>query len=124
MEPITVVSLIATIIQLINTTSKVVKYLNDMKNAPRERAELAREITNLLPLLTDLRYRMGDTNLTEPWFAGLHSLGGTSGPLEAFKDALGTHWKTLLRNRNPNIASASLDKPFSGRLSGRKSLEF
>ena len=88
MDPVSVVSLVATITQLIDTTSKVIRYLNEAKNAPQERAELAREVTNLLPLLTDLRYRTEDVSSTDPWFAGLQSLGGKGGPLEAFKDAL------------------------------------
>ena len=88
MDPVSVVGLVATITQLIDTTSKVIRYLNDAKSAPQERAELAREVTNLLPLLTDLRYRTEDASSTDPWFAGLQSLSGKGGPLEAFKGAL------------------------------------
>ena len=82
------VSFVATVAQLIDAGSKVIKYLNDVKNAPKERAKLAREVSNLLPLFIDLRYRVEETNATDPWFAGLQSLGGKGGPLDAFKDAM------------------------------------
>lgn len=44
-----------------NVTSKVVTHLNDVKDAPKERAKLVREATRLLALLTDLRYRVEET---------------------------------------------------------------
>lgn len=43
MDPITVVGFLAAIVQLIDTTSKVVTYFNGVKNAPKERAKLTRE---------------------------------------------------------------------------------
>ena len=88
MDPITAVSLAATVTQLIDATCKVIGYLNDVKNAPKERGQLAREVSNLLPLFTDLRCRIDDSNSEDPWFNGLKSLGGKGGPLEAFKEAM------------------------------------
>lgn len=76
MDPITVVGFVAAVAQLIDVTSKVVNYFNDVKNAPKERAKVAREATGLLALLTDLRYRLEDTTSTDSWFTGLRSLGG------------------------------------------------
>lgn len=88
MDPITVVGFLAAVVQLIDVTSKAVIYFNDVKNAPKERAKLAREATNLLSLFTELRYRVEETAATDPWFAGLRSLGGQGGPLMEFKDAM------------------------------------
>ncbi|KIW35343.1 uncharacterized protein PV07_02044 [Cladophialophora immunda] len=97
MDPVAAVGLLASIIQLIDATAKAVKYLNDVKNAPKERARLAREATNLLALLTDLRYRVEDAKSTDPWFAGVRSLGVKGGPLEQFDEAI----TALTRKLNP-----------------------
>lgn len=55
MDPVTVVGLAASIVQLIDATTTVIKYLNDVKDAPKDRATLAREGSGLLALFTDLR---------------------------------------------------------------------
>ena len=88
MDPITIVGFVATVVQLIDVTSKAVNYFNDMKDAPKDKAKLAREATNLLPLLTELRYRVEDTTATDPWFTGLKSLGREGGPLIEFETAM------------------------------------
>ena len=80
MDPITLVDLLAAVAQLIDITSKVVNYFNDVKNAPKDRAKLASEAAGLLLLFTDLRCQMEETLSTDPWFAGLKSLGGEGGP--------------------------------------------
>lgn len=88
MDPITIVGIVGAVVQLIGVTSKAVNYLNDVKDAPKDRAKLAREATNLLSLFTELRYRVEETTSTDPWFAGLRSLGGEGGPLMEFKNAM------------------------------------
>ena len=88
MDPVTVVGLAAGIVQLIGATTKAIKYLNDVKNAPKDRATLAREATSLLALLTDLRYRLEEAKSTDPWFTGVRSLGVEGGPLDQFKEVM------------------------------------
>lgn len=88
MDPITVVGFVAAVVQLIDATSKALNYLNDVKDAPKDRAKLAREATGLLSLFTDLRYRVEDANSADPWFVGLRSLGEHGGPLDEFKRAM------------------------------------
>ena len=83
-----VVGFVAAIAQLIEVTSKAVIYFNNVKDAPKDRARLAREATNLLSLLTDLRYRVEETNSTDPWYNGLRSLGQEGRPLMEFKAAM------------------------------------
>ena len=85
MDPITAVGFVAAVVQLIDVTSKVVNYFNDVKDAPKDRAKLAREAAGLLVLFTDLRYRVEEIESTDPWFTGLRSLGG---PLTEFKSAM------------------------------------
>ena len=82
------VGFLAAVVQIIDVTSKAVGYFNDVKDAPKDRAKLAREATNLLPLFTELRYRMEETSSTDPWITGLKSLGGEGGPLMEFKSAM------------------------------------
>jgi hypothetical protein len=88
MDPITAVGLAASIVQLIDATTTAVKYLNDVKDAPKDRATLAREGSSLLALFTDLRYRVEEADSTGAWFAGVRSLGVEGGPLDQFKDAM------------------------------------
>lgn len=88
MDPITVVGFLASVVQLIDVTSKVVKYFNDVKNAPKDRGKLAREATGLLALFTDLRYRVEETTSIDPWFIGLRSLGEEGGPLREFNTSM------------------------------------
>ena len=88
MDPITVVGFLVAVVQLIDVTSKAVNYFNDVKDALRERAKLAREATTLLPLFTELRYRVKETTSADPWFTGLRSLGGEGGRLMEFKGAM------------------------------------
>ena len=88
MDPATAVGLAASIIQLIDVTTKAIKYLNDVKDAHKDRARLAREATSLLALLTDLRYRVEETESTDPWFTAVRLLGVEGGPLERFKRAI------------------------------------
>ena len=46
----------ASIVMLIDATAKTTRYLDDVKNAPKDRASLVREATSLLAFLTHLRY--------------------------------------------------------------------
>ena len=82
------VGFVAAVAQLIDVTSKVVNYFNDVKDAPKDRAKLAREAAGLLLLFTDLRFRVEETTSTDPWFIGLRSLRGEGGPLMEFKGAI------------------------------------
>jgi len=58
MEPASIIGLGSSIVQLIETTVKIIGYTNAVKNAPAERGQFARHASSLLALLTDLRYRV------------------------------------------------------------------
>jgi hypothetical protein len=88
MDPVTAIGLVANIIQLIDATTTAIKYLNDVKDAFKDRATLAREAANLLVLLMDLRCRVEEAEPTDPCFIGVRSLGGKGGPLDQFKEAM------------------------------------
>jgi hypothetical protein len=76
MDPL---SITATILQL---TSRVIEYLNDVKDAPKDRAQCAIEASNLYSLLTTLRYRLEEGNSNEPWYAKVQKLCTKDGPLD------------------------------------------
>ncbi|EXJ70463.1 uncharacterized protein A1O5_06532 [Cladophialophora psammophila CBS 110553] len=86
MDPVTAVGLRASIVQLIDSTTKAIKYLNNVNNAPKDRARLAREATSLLALLTDLRHRLEEASSTDQWLTGIRSLGVKGG-----------HWSSLTK---------------------------
>ena len=91
MDPASAFALAASIITLTETTAKVLKYLNDVKNAPKERAKLAHETASLLALLTDLRYVLEEEEEDgghEQWLVKLRLLDGPDGPLFHFRESM------------------------------------
>jgi hypothetical protein len=85
MDPLSVAASIIAILQLSN---KVIGYLNDVKDASKERAKCAVEATNLHSLLTNLRYRLEDADVHSPWFTAIRALAVDQGPLDQFKQTL------------------------------------
>ena len=63
-------------------------YLNDIRHAPKERAQLAQEILGLLSLLITLKEKVEDADPGSPWFSRLHSLGQPGGALDLYKQRL------------------------------------
>ena len=90
MDPVTVAGLTASIIQIITATAQTIQFLNDVQDAPKDRAKIVKEAANLLGLLTSLQYRMEEANLKDAWYGRLLSLGGDGGPLDQYKHALET----------------------------------
>jgi hypothetical protein len=85
MDPLSVTASIIAILQLSN---KVIGYLNDVKDASKDRAKCAIEASNLHSLLTNLRYRLEDEDAGMPWFTAVRALAVENGPLDQFKEAL------------------------------------
>ena len=67
------------------TKLTIFRYLNDVKNAPKERSKLSLEAASLLPLLNSLRDQVENASPNDPWIESVLELGGTTGPLELFK---------------------------------------
>ncbi|KAI9766598.1 MAG: hypothetical protein M1840_006409 [Geoglossum simile] len=82
MDPLSVT---ASIIATLQLTSKVIEYLNDVKDAPKDRAHCAIEASNLYNLLTALRYRLEEGTSNEPWNTAVRALGVKNGPLDQYK---------------------------------------
>lgn len=66
MDPVSAIGLVASIVQLIATISKIIKYVDEVKEAPKERGSLALEAANLMPLLMTLKQRVETSSSTDP----------------------------------------------------------
>ena len=88
MDPVSAIGLIASVAQLIDVTSTTLRYLNNFKNAPKSRAQVAQEASLLLALLTSLRYRLEDSDAGDPWVQGVLTLGMANGLLDQFREVL------------------------------------
>lgn len=82
------IGLVGFILQALGAVVKSVEYLNDVRDAPKERAKLSQEIQSLLVLLTELRTRVEAAKPDDPWFASVRSLGTPTGPLAQLRDAM------------------------------------
>jgi len=82
MDPATAVGLAASVAQIITATTQVVGYINDIKDAPNDRARLAIEVASLTTVFTSLRYRVEELTSSDPWPLGVRSLGVEKGPLD------------------------------------------
>ena len=85
MDPLSVTASIIAILQL---SGKVLGYLNDVKDASKDRAKCAIEAANLNSLLTALRFRLEEGSSGTPWYTALQALAIENGPLDQFKQAL------------------------------------
>ena len=85
MDPL---SITASVIAILQLTGTVLGYLSDVKNAPKECQQCAIEASNLLYLLTTLRYRLEQEQTGDPWFTAIRPLNVENGPLNQYKQAL------------------------------------
>jgi hypothetical protein len=87
MDPLSVA---ASIITLVQFSTKVLAYLNDVKDAPQGCTQCAIEISNLLSLLYRLRDHVERADPTQSWYTAIQALALDNGPLDQFKQALET----------------------------------
>jgi hypothetical protein len=87
MDPL---SATASIIGILQLSSKVVEYLTDVKDASRERQTCAVEVSNLHSLLLNLRFHLEGGSANTPWYTAVRALAVENGPLDQFKQALET----------------------------------
>ena len=85
MDPLSVTASIIAVLQL---SAKVLGYLNDVKDASKDRAKCAVEASNVHSLLLNLRFRLEEGNADAPWYTAVRALGVENGPLDQFKQAL------------------------------------
>ena len=85
MDPL---SLTASIIAVLQLTGKLLSYLNDVRNATKDQAQLAVEASSIYSLLISLRFRVEQSNAHDPWFTAVRNLGTENGPLDRVREAL------------------------------------
>jgi hypothetical protein len=78
----------ANVVAILQLTSVVIGYLNDVKNAPKDCQQCTIEASNLQSLLVNLRYRLEQGQTGDPWFTAVRALDVENGPLEQYKEAL------------------------------------
>jgi len=83
-----VIGLAASLAQLVETVTKTLSLLNDIRNAPKERAELAQELAGLLGILMSLRYRVEDCKSKGTWFAAIRFMAVEDGPVQQLQGTL------------------------------------
>ena len=85
MDPLSVTASIIAVLQL---TTNVISYINDVKNAPKELSQFAIEASSLYALLTQLKYRVDDSKSSDAWFASVRAMGASNGPFDQYKMTL------------------------------------
>lgn len=78
----------ASIIAILELTTTLTGYINDVRHATKEQAKVAVEASNLYGLLTSLRFRVEEVQSEDPWFNQVKLLGRENGPLDQFKEIL------------------------------------
>lgn len=78
----------ASIIAVLQLASTLTGYFNDVRNATAEQAKVAVETSNLLGLLTSMRFRVEAARSDDPWFNQVKLLGIKNGPLDQLRDTL------------------------------------
>jgi hypothetical protein len=105
-----VISLVASLVQVIYGVTSLVQYLNELKRGPKDRTALAHEAASLLPLLTELRYSVeetsGDRGPRPPAAVKLAALGG---PLDELHDLM----TAALQKLRPRSAWRLVDWPLT-----------
>src|ERR1700753_1766938 len=86
MDPLSVTANVIAVLQL---TAEVIKYVSEVKAAPREWQEIMIETSNLQSLLLKLRCRLEQGQQTgDPWFGRVRALNVENGPLDQSRQAL------------------------------------
>ena len=81
-------SITASVVAILQLTGEVIKYLNDVKDAPKECQQCTLEACNLQNLLFNLRYRLEEGQSSDPWFTAIRALAVAGGPFDQYKQAL------------------------------------
>jgi hypothetical protein len=99
MDPVTAIGLVASVGQLIAATANLIRYMNDVKEAPRDQARLALECANLVAFLTEFRYAIDDLDFKDPHLTGIQLLAGKNGALEQLTEAVNALYDRLRPGR-------------------------
>jgi hypothetical protein len=85
MDPL---SITASVIAILQLTAEVIKYLGDVKDAPKECQQCTTEASNLRNLLINLLHHLAQLHGGDPWVKAVQDLNASNGPLDQYKHAL------------------------------------
>lgn len=85
MDPL---SITASIIAIVQLTSVIIGCLNDVKDASKDRARCAIEISNVSNLLVALMYRLDEVTSNDGWHAQVEALAAVNGPIDQYRSAI------------------------------------
>ena len=105
-------SVTATIISILDLSSKVTQYLKDVKGGSEERLRLRDELRNAATLLEMLKDRAEDVEYQGTWAPSIQSLGSLDGPLDQFRKTLESMVDKLLPAGKLRRAAQALKWPF------------
>lgn len=78
----------ASVFAILQTTAEVVKYLKDVKDAPKECRQCEAEASSLLNLLNNLLYHLNQDKNDGAWYTSVRALSVEGGPLDQYKQGL------------------------------------
>jgi hypothetical protein len=82
------VSIIANVIAIAQLTSKIIKYLNRVRSAPKECRQVKVEAANLYSLIIRLQCNLEQDEANGPWLNSVRELALPGGPFEQYHKAL------------------------------------
>ena len=103
----------ASIIAILQLTTTLNGYINDVRYATAEQAKVAVEASNLYSLLTSLRFRVEAARSDDPWFKQVKMLGIHDGPLDQFKDVLEKMMRQISSSRKRDPIKLALTWKFT-----------
>ena len=98
----------ASIIAVLQLTTALTGYFNDVRNATSEQAKVAVEASNLYALLTSLRFRVEGARSDAPWFNQVKMLGTKHGPLDQLRGTLEAMVEKLSSSRKRDQIKSAL----------------
>jgi hypothetical protein len=113
MDPL---SITASVIAVLQLTGEAIKYLGDVKDAPKECQQCKNEAENLKSLLINLLYHLnGASSSNSPWYKAVLELNNNDRLLDQYRQALeellskvekdGLQMRLLWKFRKEDIAS-------------------
>ena len=105
MDPL---SMTASIIAILQLTSTLTNYINNVRKATAEQAKVAVEASNLFSLLTSMRFRVEGTRSDDPWFNQVKMLGTNNGPLDQLRETLEEMVETISSSRKRDQIKSAL----------------
>ena len=98
-------SVTASVIAIVQLTSVIIGCLNEVRDASRDRARCAIEISNVSNLLVTLIYRLDEASSNGAWHTELQALAAANGPIDQYRSAL-----EQLQSKLTSTASSGLKK--------------